>query len=51
MKDKKPFSEFMTDLGKSKPQAKRKKMTKEEIIEMAENIRIRHLTNKGKLKK
>jgi hypothetical protein len=51
MKKKKPFSEFLADLKKSKPRVIRKKMTKEEIIALAENIRIKRLTNKGKSKK
>jgi len=49
MKERKPFNELLTDLKRVEV-SKSKRMTKNEIIAMAENIRNRHLIMQKQIK-
>ena len=48
LKVKKPFEEYYKEARSKVRRVGKKELTKEEIITMAEKIRIRHLTQKGK---
>lgn len=49
MKEKKPFHEYYSQ-ARTKVKKPKSKLTNEEIIEMAEKIRIRHVMLKAKQK-